>query len=130
MTAPGFDAELLGRVEDAVRPGEVINTLGIARPNRVVSIDRDGVLVETERSIDKGTGPQLVPAWMIATAWQHLRLHGRLSNQALLNDLNVKRSAFVCALLSHFTEVEIESLRPIVLRLKAAERPMEDVEYE
>ena len=64
-------------VEHAVRPGQVINTLGIARPNRIVSIDRAGVLVETERSAEKGTGPQLVPAWMIATAWQHLRVHGR-----------------------------------------------------
>jgi hypothetical protein len=108
----------------------VINTLGIARPNRIVSIDREGILVETQRSIDNGTGPQLVPAWMIATAWEHLRLRGRLSNQELLHDLNVKRSAFVCALLSHFAEVEIESLRPIALRLKAAERTTEDVQHE
>lgn len=130
MTNPGFDEELLDRVERAVRPGQVINTLGIARPNRIVSIDRDGVLVATKRSSDKGTGPQLVPAWMIATAWEHLRLHGRLSNRELLNNLNVKRSAFVCALPSHFAEVEIESLRPIVLRLEAAEQPTEDGERE
>ena len=56
MTTPVFDDELLDRVESAVSPGEVINTLGIARPNRVVSIDRHGILVETERSTDKGTG--------------------------------------------------------------------------
>lgn len=111
-------------------PGEVINTLGIARPNRVVSIDRHGILVETERSTDKGTGPPLVPAWMVVTAWDHLCLHVRLSNQELLNILNVKRSAFVCALLSHFDEVEIESLRPIALRLKADKRLTEDAENE
>lgn len=129
MTTPVFDDELLHRVEGAVSPGGVINTLGIARPNRIVSIDRHGLLVETEHSTDKGTGPQLVPAWMVATAWEHLCLHGRLSNQELLNSLNVKRSAFVCALLSHFDEVEIESLRPIVLRLKNAKLSTEEAEH-
>jgi hypothetical protein len=130
MSKPGFDDELRDRVAYAVRPGEVINTLGVARPNRIVSIDRDGILVETERSIDRKTGPQLVPAWLVTTAWEHLRLHGRLTNLQLLNDLNVKRSAFVCALLSHFDEVEIESLRPIALRLRTATRPSEEAEHE
>lgn len=121
MNMPDFDDDLRERVERAVRPGKVIETLGIARPNRIVSIDRDGVRVETERSIVKGTGPQLVPAWMIVKAWEHLCRYGRLSNQELLNGLNVKRSAFVSALLSRFPEVEVESSRPIVLRLRVAE---------
>lgn len=117
MTTQAFSADLLERVQHAVQPGQVINTLGIARRNRIVAISRDGILVETDRSDAMGKGPQLVPAWMVEIAWDHLCLHGHLSNQQLLNDLNVKRSAFVCALLSHFAEVQVDSLRPIVLRL-------------
>ena len=66
-----------------MRAGEVISTLGIARRNRIISIDRDGVLVESERSAAKRTGPQRVQAWMITTAWEHLCVHGRLTIQAI-----------------------------------------------
>jgi hypothetical protein len=60
-TAP-FDGELFERVLIAANPGDVIRTLGIARPNWIVSVDREGVKVETGRSKERGTGPQLVPA--------------------------------------------------------------------
>jgi hypothetical protein len=59
---------------------------------------------------------------MIATAWEHLRLHGRLSQKKLLGPLNVKRSAFVCALVARFPDVDIESDRPVVLRLRKVPR--------
>ncbi len=118
-TAP-FDDDLLERVLAAVNPGDVISTLGIARPNWIVSVDREGVTVETERSKDRGTGPQLVPAWMVTTAWEHLGRYGRLSQKELLGPLNVKRSAFVCALLARFPDVDIESTRPVVLGLAQA----------
>ena len=116
MTASELDDELRQRIEMAVPPDGVIETIGRNRPNRVVAIAPDGLWVETERSIKLDAGPQLVPAWMIVTAWEHLRRHGRLSNQTLLNELNVKRSSFVCSLLSRFPDVEVESVRPVVLR--------------
>jgi hypothetical protein len=40
----------------------------------------------------------------------------------LLNELNVKRSAFVCALLARFDGVEVELDKPIVLRLNAGDQ--------
>lgn len=93
----------------------MIATLGISRPNRIVSIAPDGILVETDRSAALGTGPQLVPAWMVQTAWDHLRSAGTLTNAHLLNVLNVKRSAFVCALLAQLPEVTVQRIRPITL---------------
>jgi hypothetical protein len=76
-----FGDDLLEQIQSAVQPGQVINTLGRSRPNQIISIGRHGILVETERSTAKGSGPQLVPAWMIDIAWRHLILRGRLSNQ-------------------------------------------------
>jgi len=84
---------------------------------RIVSIDRSGIQVETLRSDQRGSGPQTVPAWMIVMAWNHLRQRGELSQTELLNDLNVKRSAFVCALLAQFPDVVVRSTRPTVLEL-------------
>jgi hypothetical protein len=43
-----------------------------------------------------------------------------LSQNELLNDLNVKRSAFVCALLAQFPDVVVESLQPTVLKFSGA----------
>ncbi len=97
-----LDDELLERVLAVVRPGDEITTLSNKRPNRIVSVCQSGVEVETLRSDRRGTGPQTVPAWMIVVAWHHLRQKGELSQNELLNDLNVKRSAFVCALSAQF----------------------------
>lgn len=115
-TDNAFDDDLLERVRQAAPVGEAITTLGISRPNWIAGIERDGVLVETLRSRKMGRGPQLVPAWMVDVGWGRLRCRGRLSQDELLNKMNVKRSAFVCALLSRFDDVEIESEKPIVLR--------------
>lgn len=104
-----FDDALLDLIHAAVDVGDVITTLGRARPNKIAWINEDGVWVLTEKSDLDGTGPQLVPAWMITVAWQQLVQRGRLSQQELLEELNVKRSAFVCALLAHFPDVEVES---------------------
>lgn len=59
---------------------------------------------------------------MINVAWAHLRKHRRLPQEQLLNELNVKRSAFVCALLARFDGVEVELDKPIVLRLNAGDQ--------
>ena len=112
-----LDDELLERVLAVIRPGDEIATLSNKRPNRIASVDRSGVEVETLRSDRRGSGPQTVPAWMIVAAWNHLRQKGELSQNELLNDLNVKRSAFVCALLAQFPDVVVRSTRPTVLQL-------------
>ena len=111
--------DLYARVNAAIQPGSEIETVANKQINRIAAIDRTGVHVETARSDKRGTGPQFVPGWMIETAWEHLRRHGELSQVVLLNDLNVKRSAFVCALLARFPDVVVHSNRPVVLRLAA-----------
>lgn len=118
MRGESFDDDVFEKVCKAIKAGDVISTLGIARPNWIAGIDHDGVLVETTRSRRMGREPQLVPAWMINTAWRHLRKVGRLSHDQLLKELNVKRSAFVCALMARFDDVDVESDKPIVLCLR------------
>jgi len=113
-----FDDDLFAKVRDAVGQGTVIMTLKAKKLNRITGVDRDGVLVETERSLSLKSGPQRVPAWMIAAAWERLCDKGELSQQELLNELNVKRSAFVCALVAKFPEVHTRSTRPTVLELQ------------
>jgi hypothetical protein len=115
-----LDGYLLERILAVVAPGDEIYTLTSKRPNKIVSISSVGIEVETLRSEDRDSGPQLVPAWMIVAAWSHLRRNGRLTQDELLNELNVKRSAFVCALLSQFRDVSIGSSRPTVLEMVRA----------
>lgn len=117
-----FDDDLFGLIAQAVCPGQVIKTLGKARPNRIVWIDRDGLRVETDKSLREGKEPQLVPAWMVISAWRHLLEHGRLSQAELVDQLNVKRSAFVCALLAHFRGVEVDEDGSVILRLAGQAR--------
>lgn len=112
-----FNDAFLELIRSVVEPGDEIETLTSKRPNRIVSIGRRGIEVETLRSDDRGTGPQLVPAWMVIVAWDHLRRNRQLTQSELLNELNVKRSAFVCALLALFPGVLVRSTRPTVLEL-------------
>lgn len=112
-----LDDELLHLIRDAVDEGEVVWTLGTASPNRIVSVDEAGIRVSTEQSDRKGTEPQLVPAWMIVTAWEHLRQHGDLTQKQLDDELNVTRSAFICALLSRLPNVQYDSVPLVALRL-------------
>lgn len=107
--------DLYERVCAAVKPGDEITTLSNKRTNRITSVGPSGVLVETARSDALGTGPQLVPAWMIEAAWDQLRRIGELSHKELVTALNVKRSAFVFALLALFPDVVVRSTRPTVL---------------
>lgn len=115
-----FDPDLYERICSAVKPGDEITTLSNKCVNRIASITPAGVFVETARSNARRTGPQLVPAWMIQTGWDNLCRAGELSHRKLLNELNVERSAFVCALLALFPEVVVRSTRPTVLELAAA----------
>ena len=111
-----FDDELYERVTLVIDAGDEIATLSSLKLNEIARVDRNGIDVLSERSRRLGTGPQNVPAWMVMRAWSHLRDHGELSQQQLLDDLEVKRSAFVCALLATFPDVDVESVRPTVLR--------------
>lgn len=118
-----FDDDLLVRIHAAVKPGDEMLTLANRKPNVITGIDREGIWVQTQRSASLGTGPQLVPAWMIVTAWEHLRKEGPLSQAKLLHGLNVKRSAFVLALLARFKDIGTRSEKPAVIELVArAER--------
>lgn len=111
-----LEAELR-KLEQAV--GQVV-TLSNGKPNRIERVDSSGVLMSTEASEAKGSGAQLVPAWMLNVAWRHLRSTGSLTNRYLLSSdgLNVKRSSAVCALLARMPGVEVVSSRPIALRCR------------
>jgi hypothetical protein len=119
MRASELTPELFGLLQECIHEGSVVTTLSAGNPNRISSLDRAGIRVETGRTQVAGTGPQLVPAWMIEAAWRRLKERGRLSYAELVatNDLNVKRSSFVCALLACLPAVTVASQRPIVLTL-------------
>ena len=110
-----FDDAFLARIHSVIQPGDEILTIANRRPNLIAAIADEGIWVETLRSQSRRSGPQLVPAWMILIAWQHLQKNGSLSHTELLEDLNVKRSAFVIALLSRFPGVIVRSTRPVVI---------------
>jgi HKD family nuclease len=112
-----FSTDLLLQLSESLPVGESIFTLAQGQPNEIVDISPAGVLVQTERSLRMGTGPQLVDAWMIELAWDYLKAQRELSNTTLLNELNVKRSSAVCAILAKVAGVEVASTKPIVLRL-------------
>ena len=117
MSGQPMTAELLALLRAHTPTGGVIATVTAGKPNWVTGVDERGVWIETEASTDKGTSPQLVPAWMIQVAWDHLRQHGTLDNTYLLasSGLNVKRSSAVCALLARLPGVTLASTRPIRL---------------
>lgn len=54
---------------------------------------------------------------MIVAAWDRLKARGELSHDELLNELNVKRSAFVMALLAQFPDVFVRSTYPTVIAI-------------
>ncbi len=117
---PPLRAELLSRLQDAIPAGTTIKTLAQAKPNLVESWSVDGAWVITERTKELGRSAELVPGWMIETAWRYLADNKSMTQRYLLNELNVKRSAAVCALLAMLDDVEIVSTMPITLRICSA----------
>lgn len=117
MTEP-LDETLERYLRTTMNREGFVTTLSNGRVNRIDGVSRDGVTVSTDASDEKGAGPQLVPAWMLNVAWNHLRVTGSLTNRYLLasDGLNVKRSSAVCALLATVPGVTIASSRPIELR--------------
>lgn len=118
--AQEFAPHLIALLREHLPSDEPVQTLSLGRPNWIVAIRADGISVETERTRDTETGPQLVPAWMFEVAWQRLTARGLLTNAELLssNDLGVKRSSLVSAVLARLPGVEVVSTRPIVLAYK------------
>jgi len=114
--------DLLEAIKQVKRDTPVIPTLANGKPNRIDRVSPEGVWITTESSKAKGSGSQLVPAWMLNTAWAHLQATGGLTNRyALASDgLNIKRSSAVCALLAKLPGVAVVSSRPIELRTTAA----------
>ena len=86
------------------------------KPNRIVDVTPHEIYVETERTMDRSTGPQPIPAWMFELALDALKAHGTLTNAHLLNILRVHRSSAVCAILARMPHVTVASSSPIVLR--------------
>jgi hypothetical protein len=91
---------------DVLEKHPIIHTLVRRKPNRVTSIDEDGIWVITERSTPDS---HLVPKWMFREAIVHLMKHSELSNLTLLNTLNVKRSSFVLAALSKLDYIDYKT---------------------
>jgi len=117
MRTDEFDDELFDRILAVAEDDATVSTVSHKRPNWISSVERTGVWVETERSRDRKSGPQLVPAWMITVAWNHLQQNGTLASVYLLKQLKVHRSTFVCALLARFPDVEVRQNTPTILAL-------------
>lgn len=110
-----MDAGLLERLLDVVQPGDEVLTVANGKPNVVIALDASGAMIETKRSSEKG-GAKHVPAWMFNEAWRMLQHDGTIANADLIE--KVKRSSAVLALLAQLAEVEVESSKPTVLRLR------------
>ena len=115
-TGSTFDPVLFELLRAEVRRDPVFMTLGrVPKRNMVTELTPTEVYVETDRTAQRGTGAAPVPAWMFELAWDYLRAHGELANTYLLNELNVKRSSAVCAILGRLPCVKVVSSQPIVL---------------
>jgi hypothetical protein len=117
---------LLGRrVNHAVQPGDIVTTLSQGQPSIIAAVGPDGIELETERSRQRGASPQHVPFWMIERVWEHLVAHGTVTLEYMLatDGLNVKRSAFVAALLARFDDVRVSSSRPVTLEYRPSVTP-------
>lgn len=118
--AEKLSEHLYAALRAVIEDGLTVATIANGRPNRVTHIGYEGAWIATEKSTAAGKGPQLVPAWMIQAAWDHLERTGSITNEFLLSSdgLNVKRSSAVCALLARLPEVRVTSTRgPIRLKL-------------
>lgn len=117
-----FSAETKALIDHVAAASPLLHTVSQNKPNRIVAVRADGVIVETESSKSSLNGNPLTPAWMIELAWAHLRATGRLEQSYLVaNDgLNVKRSAFVMALLAQFPGVSV-TLGPACLHYRTSD---------
>lgn len=117
MKTEPFSPALLDLLRAHLSTSEPVFTVSSGQPNWIIAITSEGLRVETERSRKAGSGPQDVPAWMFEAAWQRLTTRRRITNRELLatDDLNVKRSSLVCAVLANLPGVKVTGTRPITL---------------
>lgn len=113
--ATPFDADLWDALQPHLRKGEVFETCTSRQQNTLNDFSESALYVATDRSRQRRSGPQEVPAWMFNIAWDYLRTHRKLSNTVLLNELRVHRSSAICAVLARLPQVELHSRRPLVL---------------
>ncbi len=107
VATPAFEPELLDLLQAEVARNPLFLTLTRGNPNRVTEVTPQGIYIETEASRAKGNPAQEVPSWMFELAWETLRSRGKLTQQEVLNALNIKRSAAVCAVLARLAGVEV-----------------------
>jgi hypothetical protein len=112
-----FDDELFSRMLSVVESGDEITTLSNKRPNRIVSIDRSGVSVETLRLDRRGTGPQIVPARMIVCRVGAPVPERRVDSPGAAQRAEREAFGFRVCVLAQFPDVVVRSTRPIVLEL-------------
>ena len=105
--SPAFEPGLLALLQAEVTRNPLFLTLTRGNPNRVTEVTPHGIYVETEASRAKGNPAQEVPSWMFELAWETLRSRGLLTQQEVLHDLNIKRSAAVCAILARLAGVQV-----------------------
>lgn len=117
MKTEPFSPALLDLLRAHLSTSEPVFTISSGQPNWIIAITSEGLRVETERSRKAGSGPQDVPAWMFEAAWQRLTTRRKITNRELLatDDLNVKRSSLVCAVLAKLPGVTVAGTRPITL---------------
>ena len=115
--ATTLDSELRSMLAQVHQDNPVVSTISTGKPNRIAAVEESAVWIETEKSKADGKGALPVAAWMLQSAWDHLRSTGSLDNRFLgaSDGLNVKRSSAVCALLAHLPGVTVTSSRPIML---------------
>lgn len=111
-----FSNERYSFLSAAVRVDPVFLTLRGRKPNRVVQVEPDQLLVETGRSRERGP-PEKVPAWMFNLAFAYLQTHGELDYPKLTDGLRVHRSSAVLAILARHPSMELLPGR-VALRLR------------
>jgi HKD family nuclease len=119
--AEAIEPELLRQLVEVQRKTPTVYTLGRAQPNYISDVTEGGMWVETQRSRERaqrqgGGSVEWVEPRMLNLAWDALRARGVLTNDALLNELRIHRSSFVCAVLAKLDGVEVIPGRKIGLR--------------
>lgn len=114
-----FPTTLYTALVRAVAEDPTFLTLARGRRNLVTEVARDGLWIQTDRTVQKGHDAEFVPAWMLTLAWEYLLAHGQLTNAHLLatDGLNVKRSSAVCAILGRLPGVQVASRQPVILKV-------------
>ncbi len=108
--------------EMAMRPSSESNRLSNrAMSNIIVAIHLNGIWVETLRSSARRFGPQLVPAWIVVTAWRHIERTGSSRGAFLKGSTSNGRPSSLPT--ARFPDVTVRSTRPIVIELSARSQP-------